>query len=114
MMRQVHRELFPRRRSRTNPPRRRLQIERLEPRQLLAADVLITEFMASNNGGLRDGDGDSSDWIELFNAGDSAVDLGGYFLTEEADELSKWPFPAGTIVGPGNTLLVFASDKGSE
>ncbi|HJQ78316.1 MAG TPA: chitobiase/beta-hexosaminidase C-terminal domain-containing protein [Lacipirellulaceae bacterium] len=114
MTRHALRSVIRRGRSRAKPGGRRLQIEGLEPRQLLAAEVLITEFMASNSGGLRDGDGDSSDWIELFNAGDVDVDLGGYFLTDEADELSKWPFPAGTIIGSGATLLVFASDKGSD
>ena len=69
--------------------------------------------MASNSGGLRDGDGDSSDWIELFNAGTVAVDLGGYYLTDNADQLSKWSFPVGTSIAPGATLLVFASDKGT-
>ena len=113
MMRHAYRLLFSRRRFRTKPRERRLHIEQLEPRQLLAADVLITEFMASNSGGLRDGDGDSSDWMELFNAGTVAVDLGGYYLTDNADQLSKWSFPVGTNIAPGATLLVFASDKGT-
>jgi hypothetical protein len=40
---------------------RRLLFERLEPRTLLAADLAINEFMASNQGVLLDADGDSSD-----------------------------------------------------
>ena len=90
--------------------KRLLRVERLEKRDLLAADVLISEFLASNSGGLRDGDGDSSDWIELFNRTSSAVDLGGYYLKDTGNQ---WAFPAGTTIGPASTLLVFASDKGA-
>ena len=39
--------------------------EPLEQRQLLAAAPIINEFMARNDGGLRDGDGRTSDWIEI-------------------------------------------------
>ena len=35
----------------------------------------ISEFLARNDGGLRDGDGRSSDWVELYNAGDEPAKL---------------------------------------
>ena len=41
------------------------------------------------------------------------ADLGGYYLTDDSTDLTKWAFPAGTTVDPGTMLLVFASDKGS-
>lgn len=94
-------------------PRRALQFERLEPRQVMAAGVVISEFLASNSGGLKDGDGDSPDWVELFNNGAEAVDLSGYYLTDSQNNLTKWAFPAGTTIGAGATLVVFASDKGA-
>lgn len=106
----VVRAALPRRCSQTKPGRRQLQFERLEARQLLAADVVISEFLASNSGGLRDGDGDSSDWIELFNRTSAPVDLGGYYLKDTGNQ---WAFPAGTTIGPASTLVVFASDKGA-
>ena len=43
-----------------------------------SARLYISEFLADNNDGLVDSDGDPSDWIELFNPGPNAVDLGGY------------------------------------
>jgi hypothetical protein len=92
------------------PQRRHLQFERLEARQLLAGDVVISEILASNSGGLRDSDGDSSDWIELFNRTSAPVNLTGYSLK---DSEFQWTFPAGTVIGPRATLLVFASDKGA-
>ena len=74
------------------------------------ADLYLTEFLAENTEGLRDSDGDFSDWIEVFNSGPLPVNLGGYFLTDDETALSKWPFPA-TDLGPGQFLLVFASEK---
>ena len=42
----------------------RFYLETLESRCLLAGDFVITEFVASNQIGARDDDGDRSDWIE--------------------------------------------------
>ncbi|MEN9285250.1 MAG: hypothetical protein RLZZ179_2743, partial [Verrucomicrobiota bacterium] len=48
---------------------------------VLPASPLITEFMASNQTGLMDEDGDRPDWIELHNPDLVPLDLGGYGLT---------------------------------
>ena len=81
--------------------------EPLEPRTMLAADFLITEFMASNTGALLDQDGDSSDWIEIQNVGNSAGSLAGWRLADSADE---WTFP-NVNVAAGGYITVFASNK---
>ena len=76
-----------------------------------AADsVIISEFMAANTRTLADEDGAFEDWIELYNAGDAPVNLGGWFLTDDAANKTKWPFPA-TNLGPNQFLVVFASNK---
>ncbi|QDU56968.1 lamin tail domain-containing protein [Aeoliella mucimassa] len=92
---------------------RPLRIESLEPRQLLAADPLITEFMASNNATLADGDGNYPDWIEVHNPTDSSIDLSGWHLTDDAANPTKWSFPSLTqsVLAPGEYLLVFASSQ---
>jgi hypothetical protein len=72
--------------------------------------VYLTEFMAANVRTLADRDRDYSDWIELHNAGAAAVNLDGWFLTDDRKELKKWRFPA-VPIGPGEYLLVFASGK---
>ncbi|MCA9216537.1 MAG: chitobiase/beta-hexosaminidase C-terminal domain-containing protein, partial [Planctomycetales bacterium] len=83
-------------------------LESLEPRQLLAGDLVISEFMASNNKTLRDESGIYQDWIEIQNTSLSDVDLSGWYLTDSADELDKWDFPS-QLLGPGEFLIVFAS-----
>lgn len=77
---------------------------------LPAAGPIITEFLAINNSGLKDENGDYSDWIELFNGDSQPVNLQGWFLTDDPGNLPKWAFPARTLL-PGEYLVVFASGK---
>ena len=91
---------------------RRAQLEALEPRVVLAAnDPFISEFQALNTSTLQDEDGDFEDWIEINNPDTVARDLSGWYLTDDASELRKWRFPAGTVLDPGEHLVVFASGK---
>lgn len=79
--------------------------------QLDASALVISEFMASNDNTLLDAEGDSSDWIEVFNSGSEEVDLTGIYLTDESDDLPLWEFPVGASIAPGGFLVVFASGK---
>ena len=72
--------------------------------------IRINEFMASNGSVLEDDDGDASDWIELFNEQKGTLNLGGWFLSDNEDQLNKWRFPEVSIE-PNGYLLVFASGK---
>lgn len=76
----------------------------------LASDVTLSEFMADNKRTLNDNDGDSSDWIEIANAGDTAAHLAGWFLTDDAGDLTRWRFPDVDVPAKG-FLVVFASGK---
>lgn len=80
-------------------------------REALGQEVHVSEIMALNGGTIRDEDGDPSDWIELQSTDDVTVDLDGWYLTDDARDLTKWRFPA-VRLEPGATLLVFASGKG--
>ncbi|HEY3395955.1 MAG TPA: chitobiase/beta-hexosaminidase C-terminal domain-containing protein, partial [Lacipirellulaceae bacterium] len=90
--------------------RKKLAIERLEPRAMMAAQPVINEIFASNDGVIQDADGDYSDFIELYNAGDQPLDLAGWHLTDDDELLDKWEFPSVTL-GAGQYLVVFASGK---
>ncbi|HEV8605302.1 MAG TPA: lamin tail domain-containing protein [Tepidisphaeraceae bacterium] len=70
---------------------------------------MITEFLASNGVGLVDNKGHNSDWIEIYNPQVSNFDLSGYYLTDNAGDLTGWQFPAGTIMTGGSYIVVFAS-----
>ncbi len=75
-----------------------------------AETVVINEFMATNQSTVADEDGDYSDWIELFNASESPVDLNGWHLSDRPDDLTRWTFPSVTLE-MGQYLVVFASGK---
>jgi len=84
-----------------------------------AANITINELLIDNvnnvnlNLGTYPG-GDRKDWIELFNKGSVAVDLGGMKLQDSQN--TTWVFPSRTM-NPGDYLVVFASGldlKGSE
>ncbi|WP_421889819.1 CotH kinase family protein [Marinoscillum sp.] len=77
------------------------------PEILPAQQIIINEVMASNTT-FRDEDGDTPDWLELFNTGSTAVDLSGFGLSDEKE--SAWIFE-NVVIAPGGYQLLFASDK---
>ncbi len=73
------------------------------------AQVFINEFMASNTGSIVDPDyNESADWLELYNAGNSSVNLSGYFLSDNFSDPSKWQIPAGTQIEAKGFLMIWA------
>jgi hypothetical protein len=71
---------------------------------------LITEFMAVNRDTTKDEDGDTSDWIEIYNPAGVPLSLLGYHLTDDKARPGKWIFPDVSIP-PNAYLVVFASGK---
>ena len=75
-------------------------------------DIVINEFVAKNDsvGGYQEPDGGFGDWIELFNRSSNDIDLTGWNLSDDLDELDKWTFPQGTEIAAGGYLIVWADD----
>ena len=76
----------------------------------LSGPVLINELLPGNKYSIADGDGDRSDFVELYNSGTTSVSLLGWYLSDEEDNPDKWAFPDVSI-GPGEYLVVFLSGK---
>ncbi len=56
-------------------------------------------------------DGTDGEWVELRNIGEAAIDLSGYFLTddkglERLTEKKTTPLPASTLLNPGELLVL--------
>ena len=83
-------------------------VESLEDRRVLAAVPVISEVLASNDRVIVDEDGEDSDYVELYNAGDDGMSLNRYYLTDDPENLQKWRFPD-VDLGVGEYLVVFAS-----
>jgi Lamin Tail Domain/Secretion system C-terminal sorting domain len=58
--------------------------------------------------------GETNDWIELYNRGTSAVNLTGYYLTDNDWNLTKWEIPAGTILEPDQYLIIWADEDSAQ
>ena len=74
------------------------------------APLVISEFLSLNRDLDSDEDAESSDWIEIHNPTNAAVNLDGYFLTDTPVLPQRWAFPAVTIPS-GGYLQLFASGK---
>ena len=77
---------------------------------VFAQNIRINEFMALNNSVFADDDGEYSDWMEIYNSGQAAVNMQGYALTDEKGNNSKWLFPYFSLKA-GEFLIVYASGK---
>ena len=73
-------------------------------------NIVINEIMSSNTFSIVDDDGTYQDWIELYNAGPTSINLSGYGLTDDSTLLFKWVFPNVTI-DAGDYLLIWASEN---
>jgi hypothetical protein len=74
--------------------------------------LAINEWMASNQGTIADpADGDFEDWIELHNPSGAAVDLSGWFLSDDPAEPFMFAIPAGFNIAAGGFLLAWADDE---
>jgi len=74
----------------------------------LNGQIIINELCSVNETIITDEFGESTDWLELYNEGESAVNLEGWYLSEDDDDPFKWQFPSVTI-GAKGYLLLFAS-----
>ena len=75
----------------------------------VSSDLVINEFMASNETTVTDQDGEYADWIELYNNSDEDIQLNGYFLSDDSDDLAQWVFPDTSIEAKG--FLIIWADK---
>ena len=79
--------------------------------------LFINEFMASNSSasGIHDSQGDYDDWIEIYNLGDTSVDMAGMYLTDDLANQTKFHIPTGyssqTTIAAGGFLVFWADDE---
>lgn len=69
--------------------------------------LCIGEVVSDNGGSLTDAAGGTPDWVELFNPGDTALDISGYGLSDDHKNIKKFVFPAGTTVEAKGCLVVY-------
>lgn len=71
--------------------------------------LYINEFLASNSTTNTDGTGQYEDWIEVFNAGTSSIDLQGYYLSDDTNNITRFEITQSVIIPPNGFALFWAS-----
>jgi hypothetical protein len=79
-----------------------------DPSTSQASQLVINEVMPANKTTCADEQGAYADWIELYNRGDQAMDLGGYSLSDNPAEPRKAPLPAGLSIAAKGVLVLWA------
>lgn len=70
-------------------------------------DVVINELMASNKTTVADQDGQYDDWAEFYNNSSNTVNLSGWYISDNLQQLNKWQLPNGVFLNPGEYLIVW-------
>ncbi len=75
--------------------------------------VVINEVVAENATGYLDPDepGEYPDWIELFNPTYSPLQLGGMYLTDDQNDLTKFRIPDGISIAPQGYVVFIADNE---
>ncbi len=63
------------------------------PHEDAVADVILNEVMAVNDTVLADEAGEFDDWVELHNTGDTPLDAGGLYLSDDPSDPALWQIP---------------------
>ena len=78
---------------------------------VVAPPLVVNEFLASNDTINADGAGGYDDWVEIYNSGDTIVQLDGFYLSDDSEEPTKYALPTGQGVEAGGYLLVWCDGQ---
>ena len=73
-------------------------------------NIQLNEIVSSNQDSYYDEDGDTPDWIEIYNPTSNTISLDNWGLSDDIDDLDKWRFPQ-CALEPDSFLIIVASDK---
>lgn len=82
----------------------------VEAKSSIESNIVINEFMATNTGVITDENNETEDWIELYNKTDTDLDLSGFNLTDNADNMTKFTFANGTVIKANDYLIIWADE----
>jgi parallel beta-helix repeat protein len=78
-------------------------------------ELYINELMATNRNTIADEYGEYDDWFELYNAGQTPVNIGGLYFTDNFARPTRWQaplnYPEHTTILPGGFLLLWADGQ---
>ena len=75
------------------------------------SQLFINEYSAANYDSYQDNYGEYEDWLEIYNSGVNAVDIGGYYISDKISNITKWQVPSSYVIPPNSVVLVFCSGR---
>ncbi len=80
---------------------------------LLSTILIINEVMASNTGEVMSPAINFDSWIEIYNPGETAVNMGGMFLSVDPDNQYQWQMPSnmGSVPAKGFKVIWLGSNE---
>ena len=80
---------------------------------LLSAILVINELMASNTGEVMSPAINFDSWIEVYNPNDTGVNMGGMFLSVDANNPYQWqlPYNIGVVPAKGFKVIWLGSNE---
>ena len=78
----------------------------------VVSGLVINEIMAANFSEVSDQSGEYDDWVELYNGGNTAINLEGFYLSDNENDLTKWVFPS-TVIQANSYKIVWCDTAGS-
>ncbi len=83
--------------------------------EVATTGLYINEFMASNDAAFADEQGEYDDWIEIYNANDYAVNIGGMYITDDLSDPMAYQIadsvPEKTTIPAGGFLVLWADKQ---
>ena len=76
-----------------------------------APELVLNEFLAKNDTINADANGEFDDWLEIYNYGDTIVQLDGFYLSDDPAEPTKFALPTGKGVEAGGYLIVWCDGE---
>ena len=76
---------------------------------IFTQNIIINEVLTSSTSFI-DEDKEASDWVELFNQSNNLINLEGFYLSDDENNLTKWQFH-NLSLNPNSYLLIYCSGK---
>ena len=77
----------------------------------VVSGLVINEIMAGNSFSVPDQDGEYDDWVELYNGNNFSLNLNGYYLSDNENDLTRWTFP-NVSIQPNDYLIIWCDTAG--
>ena len=84
----------------------------------LSTQIFVNEFQADNKSTVKDEFGEYDDWIEIYNAGNTKINVSGLYITDEFSNLTKFQIPStndgNNILNPKDHLVFWADNSNDQ